>query len=735
MKKLYTLLVLLFAISTANSQIVNIPDANFKAKLLQSSAIADIAYNSIGTKIKIDQNDNGDIEISEALEVYRLNLNFGTISNLEGIASFANLRYLYCNNNQILELNLSSLINLRELECYSNQLVSINVSGLTNLQIINCLNNSITSLDLSGLTSLYSVRCSQNQLTSLNLSGLINLQQLFCEQNLLTSLDVNDSIYLTILYCMDNQLTTIDVSELRILYTLYCQGNQLTSLFIKNGAIESSLVFGLNPNIQYICADEDQVTAIQNLIGLYGYSNCHVTTYCSFTPGGIFYNVNGSHKFDIDNNGCDNNDIIIPNQRFSVTNGTTSGTVISNLSGDFTIPVSSGTFTITPILENSDYFTISPSSITVTFPDTASPFTQNFCLSSSSNLNDLEVVLFPISPARPGFDAVYKVVCKNKGNQVQSGSVTLEFEDDYIDLVSANPIYTNQNTGILSWDIINLQPFETRQITVTFNINSPTETPSVNNGDQLDFSSTINPIIGDENPQDNVSALKQIVVGSYDPNDKTCLEGTTITPGMVGQYVHYIIRFENTGTFAAENIVVADVIDVTKFDLPTLIPQSSSHNFVTRINNTTNKVEFIFENINLPFDDANNDGYVAFKIKTKPTLVVGNTFSNSASIYFDYNFPIITDTYTTTVQALGNQDFEFNSVFSLSPVPTKDILTITAKESLVMSSVSIYNTLGQLVQVATSPDETIDVSGLPSGSYFIKIVSDRGSATGKFIKE
>jgi hypothetical protein len=68
-------------------------------------------------------------------------------------------------------------------------------------------------------------------------------------------------------------------------------------------------------------------------------------------------------------------------------------------------------------------------------------------------------------------------------------------------------------------------------------------------------------------------------------------------------------------------------------------------------------------------------------------------------------------------------------------VPTKDLLTITAKDTVVMTSVSIYNTLGQLIQVNTNPTEIIDVSGLQGGSYFIKIVSDRGSATGKFIKE
>jgi hypothetical protein len=256
----------------------------------------------------------------------------------------------------------------------------------------------------------------------------------------------------------------------------------------------------------------------------------------------------------------------------------------------------------------------------------------------------------------------------------------------------------------------------------------------VNNGDQLEFTAIINPLANDEIVADNTSSLKQIVVGSYDPNDKTCLEGTTITPSMVGNYVHYVIRFENTGTFAAQNIVVKDMIDTTKFDIASLIPQSSSHPFVTRITNT-NQVEFIFENINLPFNDATNDGYVAFKIKTLPSLVLGDTFTNSAGIYFDYNFPIVTNTTTTTVATLGNQDFEFGSVFTLSPVPAKDSLTISTKQYVVVTSVSIYNTLGQLVQAHTNPNETIDVSGLQSGSYFVRITSDKGSATGKFLKE
>ena len=339
----------------------------------------------------------------------------------------------------------------------------------------------------------------------------------------------------------------------------------------------------------------------------------------------------------------------------------------------------------------------------------------------------------PIGTARPGFDANYKVIYKNKGTQAQSGSVNLTFNDNVLDLVSSNPIANSQAINSLTWNFSNLQPFQTREITITLNVNSPTETPAVNGGDILNYTATVTGV-ADETPNDNSSTLNQTVVNSFDPNDKTCVEGTSITPSMVGKYVHYVIRFENTGTANAQNIVVKDMIDTAKYDVSSLVPLSGSASYVTRITNT-NQVEFIFQNINLPFDDANNDGYVAFKIKTKSTLVVGDTFSNSANIYFDYNFPIVTNIYTTTVATLGNQDFDFASVFTLSPVPAKSSLTITTNQNVVMSSVSIYNTLGQLVQVNTNPNETIDVSGLQSGSYYIKIISDKGSTTGKFLKE
>jgi hypothetical protein len=446
------------------------------------------------------------------------------------------------------------------------------------------------------------------------------------------------------------------------------------------------------------------------------------------------YTIQGNVRYDSNSNGCDASDVSMPNQRFIFTNGPNSGSLIANETGFYSYyDVNVGNNIFIPILQNPAYFTISPPSATVTFPSASNVFVQDFCVSANGTHNDLEVSIVPTwQPARPGFNADYIITYKNKGTTTQNGSVGLNFDDSLMDFVTSSQAST-LGTNTISWSFSNLAPFESRQINVTMNINSPVETPPVSIGTILNYTATVTGAT-DETPTDNTATLNQTVVGSYDPNDKTCVQGTTITPDMVGKYLNYVIRFENTGSANAEFVVVKDVIDTTKFDISTLVPTGSSHSFTTKILNT-NQVEFIFENINLPFDDANNDGYIAFKIKTKPTLVVGNTISNTANIYFDYNLPITTNTYTTTVQALGNQDFEFNSVFTLSPVPAKNSLSISTKQAVSISSINIYNTLGQLIQINTNPTETIDVSGLETGNYFIKIISDKGTSSSKFIKE
>jgi uncharacterized repeat protein (TIGR01451 family) len=319
---------------------------------------------------------------------------------------------------------------------------------------------------------------------------------------------------------------------------------------------------------------------------------------------------------------------------------------------------------------------------------------------------------------------------------MQSGTVSLLFDDAVLDFVSSIPYRTSIVGNTITWNFSNLAPMEKREITLTFNANSSMESPSLNGGDILSFTASVSSSLVDENPNDNVFDLNQTVVNSYDPNDKTCLQGENVTSGIIGNYVHYVIRFENTGTYNAQNISITDYIDTSKFDISTLVPLTGSHLFVTKISEG-NKVEFYFENINLPFQDATNDGFVAFKIKTKPNLAVGDSFSNSANIYFDYNSAIITNEYVSTIQALSSEDFDFKNYFTVYPNPVESILNISRNNNILINNIAIYNVLGQLVISIPNAEsvQNIDVSKLSEGQYFIVIKTDKGISNTKFIKK
>ena len=632
MKKFYTFLILVFTVVVGNAQIVNIPDANFKAKLLAASSTAFIALDINFTKIKIDTNNDGEISVAEAQVVRRLFVSNSNISNLTGIGSFTNLLQLNCSYNQLTALDVNSItglllldcqnnsflsslsitncnalttlncdhnvlsaldvsanVNLTDLSCNYNQLTNLNINNcfaLTNLQCSNnlltslnvtnrtqltslgCSTNQLTTLDLSGLTSLLNLGCILNQISNLNVNSLTTLTSLECGGNQLTALNVSNLVNLDYLNCHSNFIQALDVSNLTHLSTLICKNNNLNYLNLKNGynytlsVNEYMYTYCIDQNpLSYICADDNKIQSLQDYFG--PASTININSYCSFNPGGTFYTIQGNHRWDVSGNGCDSSDFMFPNMKLTINSASNAVTLVSGANGSYHFNVPAGTYTLTPIVENPSYFVVSPASVSVTFPSTTSLFTQDFCISANGIRNDLEVSIIPLGPARPGFVAYYKIIYKNKGNNAQTGTVNLVFEDAKMDLFSASPTTTIASFNNLSWSFSNLLPFETREILFTMDINSPMETPAVNIGDVLHFTATVVGLT-DQTPNDNTAVLNQVTINGLDPNDKTCSEGTTVSPSTVGQYVHYVIRFENTGTANAQNIVVKDMIDTAK---------------------------------------------------------------------------------------------------------------------------------------------------------------------------
>jgi len=263
---------------------------------------------------------------------------------------------------------------------------------------------------------------------------------------------------------------------------------------------------------------------------------------------------------------------------------------------------------------------------------------------------------------------------------------------------------------------------------LTLNINSPTEIPAVNSGDILNASAAISPSVNDDTPFDNTYAIHQNVVNAFDPNNKICLDGPVVAPQQIGKHLYYTVNFENTGTTQATNIVVRDIIDSTKYDINSLQFLYASHPVVTKISG--NKVEFIFEDINL---DVGAHGNVVFKIKTKNTLTVGSSVSNQADIFFDYNFPVVTDPAVTTFQVLGVEDFEIDESVAIFPNPATDFVTVKANSEI--QSVTLFDAQGRslMTQLSTGFQVKLDTTAYSKGVYLIKVETVRGSRTEKMI--
>lgn len=780
MKKLYLYFCLLLT-SLSFGQIINFPDVNFKAKLLQADVTNQIAFDTNGA-IKIDSNNNGEIEISEANIVSELFISNSNIYDLTGIENFTSLYALDCSYNNLTSFNYS-LNTYCNFNVSHNQITNINLSGayseadysyniiqnvtLNNTSFgggsLNLNNNPISSFNIIGNAIFSGSLLLENTLlTEINITGLQLITGygiLNLSNNSLTKI-ISNGHTLNEINLTNNNSNYFDLTEYKdpngggfegnSTFIKFINCTNLSNIYAKNGfnfsmncwqemdetVCSHILILDIQncPNLNYICVDEGEKQYIQTRINQLGLQNqVQVNSYCSFTPGGTFYTLNGSTSTDYNNNSCGTGSQPAQNIKYAINDGTTTNYFFGNTTGNYSLPVGAGTYTVTPVLDNPTNYLVNPPSYSVAFPTTSSPFIQNFCIQKNPTVlaYNLNIVISPLTNAIPGFDATYRIWFKNTGNITLFGDVELNFNDALMDYVSSTQAPLTTSAGYIKWNFV-LGFLQEGYIDVTFNLNTPMETPPLNANDILTFNASI---VSNAIPYGcgDSFELNQTVVNSYDPNDKTCLLGNDINTSMIGQYVPYMIRFENTGTFPAQNIVVKDMIDTSKFDISTLQVLSSSHEVKTRI--TGNKVEFIFENINLPYNDATNDGFVVFKLKSLPTLQTNDVITNQASIYFDYNFPIETNTASSTFRILSNETFVNSNLIKIYPVPTSSVLNITNDTTEEIKSIEIYNTLGQLVQKEIGSRNFIDVSKLQTGNYLLKINTSENKYSKQFIKE
>jgi uncharacterized repeat protein (TIGR01451 family) len=134
--------------------------------------------------------------------------------------------------------------------------------------------------------------------------------------------------------------------------------------------------------------------------------------------------------------------------------------------------------------------------------------------------------------------------------------------------------------------------------------------------------------------------------GSYDPNDKSAQPTGIGAQHLIeqGKMLDYLVRFQNTGTFMAFNVVIKDTLP-PYFDLSSLKITAKSHAATWQLD-PKGILTMTFKDINL-IDSFTNEpasnGFFRYQIRLKDSIVTGTQVKNRAAIYFDFNEPVITN--------------------------------------------------------------------------------------------
>ena len=179
----------------------NFPDSVFR-KYVEDNI--DKADTTSGKK-------DGKLSKTERDAVTEINIDNQNCTDLTGIAYFANLTTLRCQQNGLKELNLEYNKNLTNLNCSYNKLTTLDVSKNAKLSTLECTNNGMEELNLGDITSLKHLFCSENNLTELDVSKNRYLEQLHCRYNNLRRLVIGNNYSLTMLYLLGNHLTSLDL--------------------------------------------------------------------------------------------------------------------------------------------------------------------------------------------------------------------------------------------------------------------------------------------------------------------------------------------------------------------------------------------------------------------------------------------------------------------------------------------------------------------------------------------
>ena len=333
----------------------------------------------------------------------------------------------------------------------------------------------------------------------------------------------------------------------------------------------------------------------------------------------------------------------------------------------------------------------------------------------------------------PGFVCRMNYILSNLNNVAATGIFKATIPTSFIpNITNASPATYSLSGDTIIWNFTNVD-YLSGSVGLYIEFTVPLNTPL---GSTFTSCMWAEPTVADLNYANNTYCYQRLVTGSFDPNDKTVSPVGIGTTGDIAASVTdltYLIRFQNTGNGPAVNIVVKDTLS-PNVDVNTFEMLGSSHNCNIDIL-PGNILRWKFNNIMLADSNSNepgSHGYIQYRIKRNSNNTPGTQIKNTAYIYFDFNEPVVTNTAINTIETITGIKSSFNSndEWNVYPNPSTGALYIVnSSVSKEASQVQVLNAIGQTVleENITSNYKNIDLSELTNGVYFVKIVSDKQS--------
>ena len=374
---------------------------------------------------------------------------------------------------------------------------------------------------------------------------------------------------------------------------------------------------------------------------------------------------------------------------------------------------------------------------------------QTYCGNSFGNTTicldpDLNVTL-GTTALRKGFQNSYVVAYGNSGAlDAYNVDLTIEFHEDIIILSASTPwksFVKDEATTTYTWTIDTVKAMNYYDISIVDSVSVASTIGKeltvvaliTDNGSDCDL--TNNSVI-DINP----------VVGAVDPNDITVYPVGDGYQGFIEktQELRYKIRFQNVGTYFAQNVKVYNTLP-EELDINTMNNILSSHEYVLKRDGQA--VQFIFTNIYLPDSSENlegSNGFVEFKISPKANIKNGEIIPNEAAIVFDFEEPLATNSVRNTVK-FSKEGVQNKLLIHPNPVVdfTNIVLELGREKYLNyerINTLAIYDIVGERVQAIAyrigEQSISLDCRLLRKGTYLLKVINQDGEPfNGKLMKE